>query len=250
MLYLIKNEETQTETNYLAQAYTTTNGSRVSPKYQHIQTSEIYDAISSMGFQVTSSKAHGKKVSAHSRHITTFEHPLDLGNGMKPRVIVDNSHDGSRACYVRFGAFRLVCSNGLVMGNDIIKPIRIAHKGNQEKITERIYEFVAQAKTAMAEMLERMTKTELTENQFVSFAKRAHVLRYKSEAGFEETLYWARQVKRESDEGMSLWVVYNRVQEALEAGTKARSRRLRSETRKVDFNNELNNLAMEYALAA
>jgi hypothetical protein len=53
MLYLIKNEETQTETNYLAQAYTTTNGSRVSPKYQHIQTSEIYDAISSMGFQVT-----------------------------------------------------------------------------------------------------------------------------------------------------------------------------------------------------
>ena len=99
-------------------------------------------------------------------------------------------------------------------------------------------------------MLERMTKTELTESQFVSFAKKAHVLRYKSEEGFEETLFWARQVKRESDEGMSLWVVYNRVQEALEAGTKARSRRLRSETRKVDFNNELNNLAMEYAIAA
>ena len=247
MLYLVKTEETKTETNYLPQAYTTTNGGKTSPKYQHIQTSEIYDAITGMGFEIVSSETKGKKASAHSRHITIFEHPLDLGNGLKPRVIVDNSHDGSRACYVRFGAFRFVCSNGLVIGNDVVTPIRILHKGTPEKITERIYEFVAQAKTAMAGMLEKMTRTEMSETMFYSFVKRAHILRYKTEAGLEETLFWSRQVKRESDEGMSLWAVYNRVQEALEAGTKYRSKRLRADTRKVDFNNELNNIAMQYA---
>jgi hypothetical protein len=247
MIYLVKKIETITENKYAVQAYTTTNGQKTSAKYAHVQTNEICDAIADMGFNLVSSAFPKRSKKAHSRHITIFEHPTALVDGLKPRVIVDNSHDGSRACNIRFGAFRLACSNGLVIGNDIIKPIRIIHKGSQEKIIERVYDFVASAMVALVEIQGKMSSTVLTDSQFNEFVRQAHIIRYKSEAGLSDTLFFANMVRREADEGMNLWVVFNRVQEALEAGTKHRSRKLTSAARKVDFNNQLSNLAMKFA---
>lgn len=241
MLTLVNNS-----TNYVKQAYTTTNGVKTTEKYQHIQTDSIYSTIEALGYHQVSSNV-SKRANDHSRHITRFEHPSILCEGVKPQLIVDNSHDGSRALYIRFGLYRVYCSNGLVIGNDLIKPIRIAHKGQAKSIEWELTQFVAQATAITVDMISAWSNKTLNAIELYSFIKAAHELRYGTDSGLEATIYYVSRARRIQDVGDSLWATYNRVQESLMHGTVKGSRRITSERRAVDFNNELNSLAKRYA---
>ena len=65
------------------------------------------------------------------------EFPIDQGGDkVNPTVEIFNSYDGSWALKILFGAFRLVCSNGLVVGKILMNYRRkhISEGVNQEKI--------------------------------------------------------------------------------------------------------------------
>jgi hypothetical protein len=244
MLPLVKNTESQ---KYVQQAYTTTNGVKTSPKYTHIQTDKIYQVIENMGYLPVKSSS-SRRFNEHSRHITQFEHPSILVEGLKPRLIVDNAHDGSRSFTLRFGVYRVYCANGLVMGSDIIKPLRIRHVGQPVDIERRIYDFVAQATEKVLSMYQSMATKILTRDEIISLVSQAHQLRYgEKDTNFETTLKWVNYSRRPEDYGDSLWAIYNRLQEALMHGTKNRSKRIQSDRRAIDFNDALSNLAMQFA---
>tara|TARA_R100000742_G_C4271278_1_gene90160 strand:- start:319 stop:1083 length:765 start_codon:yes stop_codon:yes gene_type:complete len=44
---------------------------------------------------------------------------VDKGDEVNPQITIKNSYDGSVGLHILAGAFRLVCSNGLVIGNTI-----------------------------------------------------------------------------------------------------------------------------------
>ena len=46
---------------------------------------------------------------------------ISKGDEMNPEVIIKNSYDGSLQVHILSGAFRLVCSNGMIIGNVIEK---------------------------------------------------------------------------------------------------------------------------------
>jgi hypothetical protein len=235
---------------YIRQAYTTTNGAKCTNKYAHIQTEGLYRAIEALGYaQVQSSSS--KKAGEHSRHITIFEKSDILFEGCKPRVIVDNSHDGTKALYVRFGLFRMYCANGLVLGTDIVKPLRIIHSGTPKDLERQVYDFVAQATFAATALYDSM-QHKLSAEQITEFAQKAFDLRYEGKFTISQrwltSLTYDPSYVREQDHGASLWAIYNRVQEALMSGKLvSKSRAITSPRRAIDFNNDLNNLAMQYA---
>ncbi len=248
----IKTGETVVSSKpYVRQAYTETNGAKCTEKYTHIQTDRVYAAIEALGF-VQASKSAAPRATEHSRHITTFESPNLFLDGCKPRVIVDNSHDGSRAMYIRFGIYRMVCANGLIVGNDIVQPIRILHRGKVDNIERQVYDFVARATEVATSMYDKMKNTQLTCESIRSLTHLAFELRYGKDKMAPNSLYirmaatnmhWVRY----EDMGNNLWVIYNRLQEYMMQGVGRRSRAITSERRSVDFNNELSNLALKFA---
>jgi hypothetical protein len=232
---------------YIKQAYTKNgNLEKVSSNYKHIDTEAIYRSIESLGFNQIQTSVP-KKANDFSRHITRFQRESLICGELKPQLIVDNSHDGSRALYIRFGIFRIYCANGLVAGTDMIQPIRLTHSGKKTITTEEIERFVIAAEKAYTEMYTKMVSVELSFEDIELFGALAHEIRYGDNVDEYATLFKLRIAKRQKDEGNNLWVIYNRAQECLMKGTKYRSKRITSDRKAIDFNNELSNLALKFA---
>jgi len=238
------NVSTPVAKEYTINAYTQTAHERVTDKYVHVDSTRVYEKLKTMGFTVVSSNSALRgKSKEHGRHITMFEHPtLQVGDSML-RVIVDNSHDGSRSVTIRVGLFRMACANGLVIGSDVIKPYRIRHIGNVEQRIEKIDDYIAASMATIQTMQDRMNSILLNTDQTVELYRQAWVLRFGSDEGFSP---WFFNSKRTQDDGNSTWVIYNRIQETLmQGGLKKRSRAIKSATRDVDFNNDLFNLVAD-----
>ena len=46
---------------------------------------------------------------------------ISKGDMMNPEIIIKNSYDGTSQVHILSGAFRLVCSNGMIIGTTIDK---------------------------------------------------------------------------------------------------------------------------------
>jgi hypothetical protein len=232
---------------YVKQAYTTTGRpDKVTDRYRHIDSVGIYKAIESLGFsQLTGSAKRGGD---YTRHITTFQRqmPVATDETLYPRVIVDNSHDGSRACYIRFGIYRMVCSNGLIIGSDFVKPLRIVHTGKPiDDLPERIQRWVIAAESAFMGLYSALINKTIKLDSLQAFLKEAAELRYGDK---EVDLRGLLRVRRYQDSKDTAWHLYNVVQEnLLQGGLLRRSRAVTSDSKKVDLNDALFNLVMKYA---
>jgi hypothetical protein len=230
---------------YVNNAYVQTAHTRVSEKYQHVNTLSVYEKLTSLGFNmVTTSASKRAKTGEHGRHITMFQHPtIQIGDSML-RVIVDNAHDGSRSVTIRVGLFRMACANGLVIGSDIIKPLRIRHIGNVEERVEKIDDYIAASMATIQTMHDKMANILLSHEQVLELYQNAWRLRFGSDEGFNP---WYFGAKRDADQGNTTWAVFNRIQETLmQGGLRKRSRAIKSPARDVDFNNALCNMVSNY----
>lgn len=238
---LFNSSTTPVVKEYTVNAYTKTAHERVTDKYVHVDSTRVYEKLKTLGFSVVSSNSTVRaKSKEHGRHITMFEHPTTKIGDSRLRVIVDNSHDGSRSVTIRVGLFRMACANGLVIGSDVIKPYRIRHVGNVEDRIEKIDEYIAASMATIQTIQDRMTNILLNTDQTVELYRNAWILRFGSDEGFSIGFF---NSKRTQDDGNSTWMVYNRIQETLmQGGLKKRSRAIKSATRDVDFNNDLFNL--------
>lgn len=232
-----------TEKNYVDQAYTTTKATDTTDRYQVINSLDVYNRIESLGFTQVSGNAK-KKLNPHCRHITTFQSDSIVIGDSKLRLVVDNSHDGSRALYVRLGLYRMVCSNGLMVGTDVVKPYRITHTGNIHEKLANLEIWLNISIAMIKNMYNKLNSVILSEQAKNELMVRAYELRHGKVDG---DLYSYDRTRRAEDRGDTLWLIYNRIQEQLMLGVKYRSKRITSATTAVDFNVALNNLVMEYA---
>jgi hypothetical protein len=118
------------------------------------------------------------------------------------------------------GMFRLVCCNGLVVG-DVVEDIRIPHKGNiQSEVIEGAFRVLDEFE-AVDEHAEAMKALLLQPREEVAFATAALALRF-GERGVEETggkrpapvtAEQFNEPRRIEDIGHTLWATFRRVQE-------------------------------------
>jgi hypothetical protein len=135
-----------TEINTLDQKFHT-----LTDKYKLAKTSEIVKRIEGLGFKLdnfVAMKTRKKERQGFQKHRAIFTSPLlKATNDGVPQLLLTNSHDGTSSVVLQLGFFRFICSNGLVVGSNVVKPLRIRHSGNdfEDRLIAGINTMVAQA---------------------------------------------------------------------------------------------------------
>ena len=252
----------------------------VSDRYVFISTETLISDMAEMGWKPVEVIGKGKRRAKRnsSFHRLIFEcqtgiaevddkYIINNADGIaegRVRIIVTNSHDGSSSFTFRIGIIRFVCENGLVVSTKDFSYLRIRHINYS---VEQLREVVAKATASIDAQLVAMNAmyaTELTDEQKSELALSALKIRKGMEltdtlAVDEDTLADLLTPNRKEDEGNSLWLVYNTLQENIIKGGKTiaidgkkprKMRRIASAIKDIAVNERLFETAYSYANVA
>jgi hypothetical protein len=191
----------------------------LSNKYRLAKTTEMIKNIEGLGFKMdkfVALKVRKKERQGFQKHRVIFTSPLlkATTDGV-PQLLLTNSHDGSSSVILQLGFFRYVCSNGLVVGSNIIAPVRVRHSGNDfdERLIVAINYIVDQAEILTAS-IERLKAKRLTSSEIMSFQREA----LQKRLGNVKIESFYVPSYREEDQEQDLFTVMNVVQENLIRG--------------------------------
>lgn len=233
---------------------------RVSAKYQLVPTKLIAQKFFDLGFKVDEYKSVRVRDASrigYQKHFVRLSHPTLLNtkhDDVKLQLLVTNSHDGSSSFSIKLGIFRLVCSNGLVVGTTF-EAVTLRHTGRiLEEIDGAVERMVAQTKK-LDEALERMKTRTMTAEEIAKFYNEAVKIRYGANYGKDDVVVTSR---RTADDANDLFTVYNRAQEALIRGSEARGgngrfrqrRAITNINKDLTINEKLFDLAYSYVQPA
>lgn len=210
------------------QVFDKNQGFRVSERYKAVNTAQLVSHFENAGYTVASlktSRVRNAEKQGYQKHLLRLRHPdltLNALSGLTPEIIVSNSYDGTSAFRLMMGVFRLVCENGLIVGQ-AYESIRVVHVGDAlTKVLDAAHRVQVQTEEIGAQ-IEAWSKIELTDSQIESFARQASRLILPSQDDTNVIPIVRHQdllrVRRSDDQGRDLWTVFNRIQEnALKGG--------------------------------
>lgn len=192
-------------------------------RYAYIPTSNVVEGLRNEGFlpmAVGQSRVRDAGKREHTKHLIRFRHESQLNPAVGqdvPEIVLVNSHDGTSSYQLMGGIYRLVCSNGLIIGNTSSE-VRIRHSGRDiiRDVIEGSYRVIEDIK-AVAPKVEAFKSLVLDPRQQLAFAEAALDLRWdRDENGNSSAPVTPERmlaVRRWDDRGTDLWTTYNRVQE-------------------------------------
>lgn len=235
-----------------------------SARYTYIPTSAVIEGMRNEGFlpvKATQAAARNEDKKGHTKHLIRFRREDQLTQAEAREVILINSHDGSSAYKLSAGVFRLVCSNGLVVGKEDTRQT-VRHSGNVlGDVIEGACRIVQDFDKVTQDM-EVMKGITLEKPLMLAYAAAAIEARFDTEEK-PVTPEQVLRVRRAADQGADLWTVFNRVQEnVIKGGLYGTSKdaygrtqhRKTREVKGIDQNDTLNRalwrLSMEVAKIA
>lgn len=232
------------------QAHTST-----SERYQFVNTADLIERLSGNGLVVRSaSQSRSKLYDGFQKHVIRMSMPNQTVGDTKPEILIINSHNGGGSLQFRLGLFRLVCSNGLIVGSDIGR-VSIRHQGNNvQQIVEDALNDLHTQLPFVAQMVESMRGKTMSLEEQASFVRQALELRGIPERAKVKNLIPMLETsisgaRRAEDSGKTLWETFNKVQENLIHGVRG-LRKISSPTRDIELNRDLWNLAETFINAA
>jgi hypothetical protein len=238
---------------------TTTDSKHVSrsEKYALVPTKMIAEKFKSRGFeldQYTEVKVRKKDRQGHQKHMVRLSNPAILSSehdDIKLQLLVINSHDGLSSFKMKLGFYRFVCGNGLIVG-ETFEEVSFRHKGKEllNEVDEAIEKMIAQG-NKLNGVIQKMKTVNLSMELQNKFIEEAAKLRDSKLTATDIKL----TVNRPEDSGDSVYLVLNRIQEALvtggiryktQKGKERKMRPLKNINRLVDVNSELFDLAQKY----
>jgi Domain of unknown function (DUF932) len=233
--------------------YATSPSAKVSERYGFIPTSVIVHALERSGFVPVKANAARSSLerAAFAKHLIRFRHREHMNTQVGdwlPEVVLVNSHDGSSSYQIMAGVYRLVCSNGLVVGNSFAEA-RVRHTKNApDEIVDASFR-VIESLPGIAEGIEDMRAITLEAGEREAFAAAALTLRYPDEAPIRPRQLLS--TRRSADTSSDLWTTFNVLQENLlqggqrRADSRRRTRKISSVSEDVRLNRSLWTLAEE-----
>lgn len=235
-----------------------------SARYTYIPTAAVIEGMRAEGFlpvKATQARARSEDKAGHTKHMIRFRREDQLYQPEAREVIMINSHDGSSAYKLSAGVFRLVCSNGLVVGKEDTRQT-VRHSGRVlGEVIEGACRIVEDFDKVSAD-IDTMKSIRLEQPLMLAFAAAAIEARFDTEEK-PVTPEQVLRVRRQADTGADLWTVFNRVQEnVIKGGLRGTSkdahgrtqRRTTREVKGIDQNDTLNRalwrLSMEVAKIA
>jgi hypothetical protein len=192
----------------------------LSDQYAPVSTKIVLAPFFNNGWTVERSRKTLNKNGVGKEHITLSHPDFLYPSGDKLTVECLNSNDGSKALRLMGGYCRLVCENGLIIGD--LEGGRFVHRGTAiyERIEETYDKIVAHLKTIAVEV-ETLKSVELSEEQvdkaidlITSKVFEKDTKKYKVTADISpNSLRWLKRVRREADRGKDAFTLLNVIQE-------------------------------------
>ena len=218
-------------------AFTDHASPETSERYGFVSTAQAIEIIADHGFQpVRAIQKPVRKVAElpFADHMLSFQAPMNIGDvEAAPEIIIYNSHNGKSALKAFAGAFRFICSNGLVAGEGFearLRHNRLTAQGFADLIAEQ-----AKALPDLMQRIERMKQVKISDKTQLDFIRNAVSLRWEMDPNSansntteaeslrgsfatDYTLRNLNMVFRHADNGRDVWRTFNRVQEGLLRG--------------------------------
>jgi hypothetical protein len=230
----------------------------MSNRYGQIHTHRALEVLADNGYlPVDASQSRAQKRNPNFvNHMVVLRHENDLEarSPQVPQILLYNSHNGRTAMRMFVGMYRFVCSNGLVVGNDMYA-YALRHNLEAAKQIGDFLSNISGHASELSNVVDLWSRRELTEAQAIRFAREAAVLRFGNSAGAYEPTKLL-EARRAEDEGRTLWKVYNAVQEnTMKGGIEGRNANSRRVTSKpltqihanINYNRQLWQLAEQLA---
>jgi hypothetical protein len=196
-----------------------------SERFSAIPTWDIVRGMEREGWLVT--KAHQQRTrdgqrAAFTKHLIRLRHRDSTArvlDGTFPEVVLVNGNDGSASYRLAGGLFRLVCLNGMVVG-DHVERVSVAHRGDvAAKVIEGSFRVLNET-TRLAEVIEPWRRIGLSQGEQLAFAEAAHQIRFGEVQDdgrvVVDTPIRPEQLLRQrrwDDRSSDLWTTFNTVQE-------------------------------------
>ena len=236
---------------------TSANEERTSDRYTFIPTTSVIETLQEDGWEAWDAKqVRSRKWSdMHAKHIVRMrrqkvEERTKVGDSFVELLIV-NSHNGLQTYNLHAGIFRMVCSNGLIIGDENYGKVKVKHIGySPDEVIAASQKLVASTHE-IYQTRDNWNRQELDLSERRQFFADAAALRWENPT--EDTIRQVGQARRMEDAGDDLWSVYNVAQENLtRAGwvdpkTRRKARKITSISRDVELNSQLWDLAANYA---
>lgn len=241
--------------------FATGGSEHVSSKYGFIPTIEVVRGLRTAGFHpvmASQSRTRIEGRESYVKHVMRFRHEsnIDLAkkDGMLGEIVLMNSHDGTTSYQLRAGIYRLVCSNGLIVGDDFFCR-RVKHQG---QVVDRVVEAandLIEIVPISVEKVKEWQGIELNREQQVVYAQTAMGLKWDGEE-FPITPNQVLDPRRGADLGKDVWTTFNVVQENIirggvryrtENGSRMRTRPVNSVGENVRLNTALWSLTEKMA---
>jgi len=210
------------------QAFAATPKPGVSQKYSFLPTARIIEDMNRLGWQVNQAKSNRSRTALNAEygnHIVKFFHPdvfmKDQDGNVEAyvNIVVMNNHMGTGSFKFEMGIFRLVCENGLIIKDKDMGGFNMRHSGYS---FEQLQETLNQAMEQLPQVVGKINSYNqviMSKEAQKDFAQQAFQLRsYQDRQLTEAELVEFLQPRRAQDQGDSLWVILNRVQESVLKG--------------------------------
>ena len=212
---------------------TETKSPETSGKYGFVNTMQAMQILGDYGFRPTKAMQQPSRKPENkpfAMHCISFAHDDDLRNPYnetRPEIILYNSHDGKSALKLFAGAYRFICSNGIVAGDGFQSKMR--HSKKTANGFETLLKDTAESLPRMMQRIATLQETETAAN-VLDFAYNAAKLRWEmapnelaenAETGTyydKNTIGGLLGARRYDDQGTNAWKVFNRVQENIMRG--------------------------------
>lgn len=234
---------------------TTAHESR-SERFAPVPTIEILNGLRAEGFDpVYAAQSRSRDASKRdfTKHMIRLRHRGDHASDVGDKVfeiILINANDGTSAYRMAPGVYRLVCKNGLMVGESYDE-VRVRHSGNAiHEVIEGAFH-VLQDRERVTGQVDEFQSIMLSPDERVIMAEAAHQLRFPDQADRPVGIKPLQLLdqRRVEDTTRNLWTTLNVLQENMIRGGQsgyvrdANNRRRRQTTREIqgiDQNRALN----------
>jgi len=198
-----------------------------SEKYGQVSTIGAVEIMADHGWHPVQAAQKRSKYDAgqFAEHMLSFKNEGLADNDYQPEVILYNSHNATSSLKLFCGAYRFICSNGIIVGEGA-QEYRLRHSQATARSFEGLLKGVLEGLPVMAENITKMKNMHVSPEDIVALAEKACDMRGwlkydKNNTSFKVkgplynavTLSDMDRRRRFEDIGSDAWRVFNRIQE-------------------------------------